>query len=175
MLATYSAVFSRPSIFRLATPSSINWGIKVVGGQVLRAQEILDVVKIHEPAVADDLIRHAARLGALAPIGRTASQRLAGQALTRIGHAEGTVDENFQGKVDRPADAADLGQRQLARQDDSRATELAGQRNPFLARDRHLGRRVDLEIGRDRMDQPGQPQVLNDDRVNAGRWPARGR
>ena len=174
MLATYSAVLSRPSIFRLATPSSINLGDQVVGGQVLGAQKVLDVVKIHEPAVADDLIRHAARLGAFAPIRRPASQRLAGQALPRIGHAKRTVDEHLQGKVDRPADAADFRQRQLASEDDSRAAELAGELNPFLAGDRHLGRRVDLEIGRDRADQPRQSQILDDHRIDTGLRPGRG-
>ena len=106
-------------------------GDQVVGRQILGAQEILDVVEVDEPAVADDLIRHAARLGALAPIRRPAAERLAGQALSRIGHAERTVDEDFQGKVDRPADAADLGQRELAGQDDSRATQLAGELQPL--------------------------------------------
>ncbi len=142
---------------------------QVVGGQVLWAQKILDVVKVDAPAVADDLIRHAAGLGALAPIRRAASQGLAGEALSRIGDAERTVNEHFDRKVDRPADPADLSQCQLACQDDPRATELAGERDPFLARDRHLGRRVDLEVGRDRVDQPGQSQVLHDDRVDAGR------
>ena len=144
-------------------------GDQVVGGQVLRAQEILDVFQVDHPAVANDLIRHAACLGTFAAIRRASAECLAGQALARIGDAERTVDEHFDRKVDRPANAADLGQCQLAGQNHSRATQLAGERDAFLARDRHLGRGVDLEIGRDRVDQPGQSQVLHDHRVDAGR------
>ena len=168
MLATYSGVLSRPSIFRLATPSSISCGNQVVGGQVLRAQKVLDVVQVDLPAVADDFIRHATGLGAFAPIRRAAAECLAGQALARIGDAECTVDEHLDRKVDRLPNATDLGQRQLAGQDDPRATEVSGEGDPFFARDRHLGRRVDFEIGRDRVDQPGQSQVLHDDGVDAG-------
>ena len=103
MLATYSAVFSRPSIFSEATPTLDQLGNQVIRRQILGAQKILNVLEIDELAVADDLVRHAAGLGAFAPIRRPAAQGLAGQALPGIGHAERAVDEDFDGEVDRRA------------------------------------------------------------------------
>ena len=79
------------------------------------------------------------------------------------------MDEHLERESRSPGGCGRSRQGQLAGQDDARATQLAGERDPFLARDRHLGRRVDLEIGRDRADQAGQPQVLNDHGVNTGR------
>ena len=50
-------------------------------------------------------------------------------------------------------------------------------RTPSALGDRHLGRGVDLQVGRDGPDQPGQAEVLDDHRVDArlghagGPWP----
>ena len=68
-------------------------------GQVLRAQEVLDVLQVDEAAVADDLIGHPARLGTFAPVGRAAAERLTRQALTRIRHAERAVDKHLDGEL----------------------------------------------------------------------------
>ena len=169
MLATYSAVLRRPFDLERRDSQLDQSRNQVIRRQVLRAQEILNVFEIDKLAVADDLVRHAAGLGALAPVCGPAAQRLAGQALPRIGHAERAVDEDLDREVDRFADPVDFGQRQLAGQDDARAAQLARQRHPFGARDRHLGRRVNLKIGRDRPDEPDKPEVLHDHRVDAGR------
>ena len=88
---------------------------QVEGGEVLGAEQVLDVVQIDKLAVANDLVRHAARLGAFASIGRPATERLAGETLPRISHAESAMNEHFEGKIDRLADPADLGEIQLAR------------------------------------------------------------
>ena len=124
-------------------------------------------VEVLELAVADDLVGHPAGLGALAPVGRAAAERLAGEALARVGDAEGAVDEDLDGQARLPADPGDLVERKLAGQDHARAAQLAGQPDPFLAGDRHLGRGVDLQVGRDRADQPGEAEVLDDHRVDA--------
>ena len=169
MLATYSGALSRPSIFRLATPELDQPRDQVVGREVLRAQEILRLAQVDVLAVADDLVGHPAGLGALAAVGRAAAEGLAGQALARIGDAEGPVDEDLERQLGLAADLADLGERELPGQDHARAAELGRQPDPFLAGDRHLGRGVDLQVGSDRPDQPGQAQVLDDHRVDARR------
>ena len=68
---------------------------QVVSRKVLGAQKILSLPEIHGLAVADDLVGHPAGLGALAAVRRAAAQRLAGQALARIGHAECAVHEDL--------------------------------------------------------------------------------
>ena len=120
---------------------------QVVRGKVLRAEEILSLVQVHELAVADDLVGHPAGLGTLAAVRRAAAQGLAGQALAGVGHAERAVDEDLDGHVRLLADLADLVQRQLAGEDDPRAAQLLRQPEPLGAGDRHLGRGVDLQVG----------------------------
>ena len=79
------------------------------------------------------------------------------------------MDEDLHGQVGLPADAGDLAEGELAGQDHPGAAQLARQLDARFAGDRHLRRAVDLEIRGDRPDQPGQADVLDDDRVNAGR------
>ncbi len=141
-------------------------GNQVVRRKILRAQEILDVVEILKRAVADDLVGHPARLGALAPVGRSTPECLAGQALTGVGHAERSVHEDLDREPGSTADPGDLGQRELAGEDDARTAQLARQPDPLGARDRHLGRGVDLQVGRQGADQPGQAEVLDDHRID---------
>ena len=83
-------------------------GDQVEGGQVLRAEQVLRFTEVNGLAVADDLVGHAASLGALAAIGRPAAERFAGEALARIRDAERTVNEHFERHVGLAANLADL-------------------------------------------------------------------
>ena len=69
---------------------------QVVCCKILWAQEIINVSQVHDLAVFDQFIAHAAGLGALPPIGRAATQGFTGQALAGVGDAKGTVDKGFQ-------------------------------------------------------------------------------
>ena len=68
---------------------------QVVGGQVLRGEEVGLVPQLAAGAVDDQLVREPAGLGALAAVGRPPAQGLAGQALAGVGDAEGAVDEDL--------------------------------------------------------------------------------
>ena len=141
---------------------------QVISRQVLGAQQILNVVEINELAVADDLIRHAARLGALTPIRRAATERLAGQTLSGISDAQGAMDEDFNRKIDRFANSVDLSQCQLAGENHARAAQVAGECNSRGARDGHLRRGVDFKVRSDGANEPNETQVLHDDGVDSG-------
>ena len=143
-------------------------GDQVVRREVLRAEEVLRLAEVDVLAVADDLIGHPAGLGALAAVGRPAAEGLAGQALARIGHAERAVDEDLDrhvglGRGPCAISSSDSSRARITREQPSSAAS----RDPFLAGDRHLGRGVDLQVGSDGPDQPGQAQVLDDHRVDA--------
>ena len=76
-----------------------------------RAQEVLGVTQINGSAVAEDLIRHPAGLGALAPVGRPTAESLAGEALTQVRDAECPLDEHFARQVRLLPDRRDLSDR----------------------------------------------------------------
>ncbi len=168
MLATYSGRLE-PALDLQARDAELDqsWD-QVERREVLRAEQVLDVGEVEDLAVADDLVGEPAGLGAFAPVGRPAAERLAGQALAGVGDAEGAVDEDLDGKVGVVADPGDLAEGQLAGQDHPRAAELLREPDALGAGDRHLGRGVDLQVGRDRPDQPGQANVLDDHGVDSG-------
>ena len=98
MLATYSGDLSRPSIFKRGHAEAHQLRQDFQPGEVLRAEQVLPVAERDEFAVGHQLVGHAAGLRALAAIGRTAAQRLAGQALAGVSDTERAVNENLQGK-----------------------------------------------------------------------------
>ena len=67
-------------------------------GQVLGAQQVLTVSEVNLRSVGNQFVRHAARLRALATIGGASAQHFAGEALSGIGHTQGTVNKDFQRK-----------------------------------------------------------------------------
>ena len=71
-------------------------GQHIEGGKILRAQEVAAVAELDQPAVGEQLVGHAAGLGALAAVGGAAAQRFARQALAGVGHAERAVDEDLE-------------------------------------------------------------------------------
>jgi len=78
---------------RHAQPSQL--ADQVVGRQVLRAEKIGVVAQVAPPAVDDQLVGHAAGLGALAPVGAASTQGLARQALAAVRHTQRAVNEHF--------------------------------------------------------------------------------
>ena len=117
--------------------------------------------QVQRPAVADQLVRRAASLGALASIGRASAERLAGEALPGVGHAEGPVDEGLQADAGLGVDLGDLADRQLAGQHHSLEPQRLRHGKALGAGQGHLGRGVHRQLGADLADQPGQSEVLH--------------
>jgi hypothetical protein len=68
-------------------------------GEILGGQKIGSVAEIFGFSIDLKAIREATGLGALPAVGASATQNFTGQALARVGDAEGSVDKNFQGKA----------------------------------------------------------------------------
>ena len=143
-------------------------------GEVLRGEEIGLVAEVADHAVDHEFVRQAAGLGAFAAVGRAAAERFARQALAGIGDAEGAVDEDFE--VERFAlgglfrlHLLHLRDRDFAAEDGERGAETAGVIDARRARDRHLRRSVDREVGGDPADEAADAGVLDDGGINAGR------
>ena len=172
MLATYSGVFSRPSILNGTHARGDQLGNQSIGRQILRAEQILLLAQVDVAAVANQLIGQSAGLRALAAVGTATAQRFAGQALTRIGHAQRAVDEHLQRHRRAPGDCGDLVDRQLAGQHHALDPQLLGQADRLGTGHRHLRRGVNRQVGTDRANQPRQAQVLHQHGVDAGRGDA---
>ncbi len=167
--ATYSGVFSRPSILNEITPASIKVGNELVSGQILRAQQILDVVRVDVATVADQIVGEPAGLGALPAVGAPPSERLAGQTLSRVGDAQGAVDERFERQRRWLVNLPHLADRQLAGHHHAIDSERSRELNPFGAGQGHLGRRVNRQSRGDGADESHDSQILHQHRVDAGR------
>ena len=85
----------------------------------MRAEQIRLVAEVALLAVDDQLVRQAARLGALPAVGRAAAEGFGGQALPRLRHAQRPVDEHFHGHIDRRGDLRDLLDGEFAGEDGS--------------------------------------------------------
>ncbi len=140
-----------------------------VGGQVLRAEQVLHRAQVDLAAVADQLIGQAAGLGALAAIGAAAAERFAGQALARIGDAQRAVNEHLQRHRGLAVDVGDFVDRQFPGQDHPFDPQPRDQLDRLGAGERHLRGGVDGEIRRNGFDQPHGAQVLDQDGVDPGR------
>src|SRR5207249_5089497 len=139
---------------------------------------------------------HATGLRAFAAIGGPSAQRLAGEALTGVGDAQRTVDENFQRQLwvagcglvvgwpirtatRNPQIAArlpschlnllDLFQRTFAGEHDEIATEFAGEFDAASAGYGHLRRGMNREIRRELANPAAYSHVLHDGGVHSGR------
>ncbi|OQB92401.1 MAG: hypothetical protein BWX86_01839 [Verrucomicrobia bacterium ADurb.Bin122] len=146
-------------------------GQQVDAGEVLRAEQVFAVAERDELPIAEELVRQAAGLGALAAVGGAAAERLAREALAGVGHAEGAVHEDLQrerrGGLGR-LDGGEVGEGVFAGEHDELRAELAGKLHAGGAGDRHLRGGVDREIGRERADEAGDADVLHDGGIDSG-------
>jgi hypothetical protein len=96
MLATYSGRFQPALDLERGDAGAHEVGQHVEAGEILRAEQVAAVAEVNLPAVGDEIVGQAAGLGAFAAVGGAAAERLAGEALAGIGHAERAVHENLQ-------------------------------------------------------------------------------
>jgi hypothetical protein len=135
--------------------------------EVLRRKQVPHRAELPSLAVDDQVVRHAARLRALAAIGGAAAPDLARQALARPAHAERAVHEDLELEVGPLVDARDLLDRQLARQDRAHDPEPPRELAALGRRDRHLRRGVQRQPRHDLLREPRDAEVLHDRRVRA--------
>ena len=166
------------------------FGQHIEGGEILRAQEVAPVAELDQPAIGEQLVRHPAGLGALAAIGGASTQRLAGQALAGVGHAERTMDEDLERHSRRrlPAgrrlitagwsgpegalrslDGRDFPGRVFPGQHDKIGAQLFRESDTGCAGDRHLGGAMDRKVGRKRANEAADAHVLHNGGVDTGR------
>ena len=138
---------------------------EIAGGEEIL--ELLVAARRLGAAVDDQIVRHAAALRALAPVGAAVLQSLAGQALAAPAHAERAVDEALQLQICARGHGPDLVDGKLARQHHPRDSERLRHRRGLGGRDGHLGGRMQGELGADLAREPGDAEVLDDDRVRA--------
>ena len=163
----------------------------VEAGEVLRREEVVAPAQLDFVAVGDEFVGHPAGLRALAAIGAASAERLAGEALAGVSHAERAVDENLDrqwgmgngewGIGGRDGSGARLRNSQFAihnfsdlldgtlpRQHHEVAAQLAGEGHARRAGDGHLRAGVDGEVRREPADEPGDAHVLHDGGVHPG-------
>ena len=132
--------------------------------QILGTEQVTSVAQIDWLAVGDQAIRHPTGLGADTAIGRAPAERFAGEALSRVGHAEGAVHEGFQGDLAgrRGMERGDFAHRHFPGEHHQLAAQPAGKLDPGRAGDGHLGGGMQRKVGRQASDQPTDPHVLDD-------------
>ncbi len=141
-----------------------------VCSQVLRADQVTDAAKVHALSVTDQLVRHATRLGTLAPVGAAAAERQARQALSGIAHAECSVNEHLQFDRGLAADLGDLGNRQLAGEHHSADSKCFRHPDALATGQRHLRRGVNGQFRANRLRQSSHAEVLHQQGVDTGRY-----
>lgn len=121
--------------------------------------------------IHDQLVGEPAGLGAFTAVGAALAEGLAGEALPRIGHAQGAVHEHLQRHVQLTLpqlalQAAQVGEGQLAGEHHPRTPQRCSLRDTGRAGDRHLGGSMDRQLRRQDAGQARQADVLNDQRIN---------
>ncbi len=139
------------------------------GGEVLRRKEVAALAEIAQRPIDHHPVGEAAGLGALAAIGAPLAERFAGEALSRIGDAEAPWTKTSRGGLPDSENRAISRSGKLPRQDDPRRAEPGREAGPLRRCNCHLGRGVDLDVGRDRPRQFDQPEVLDNDGVDPRR------
>ncbi|EAU63271.1 hypothetical protein STIAU_0116, partial [Stigmatella aurantiaca DW4/3-1] len=137
--------------------------------EILGAEQVLHLAEFPRLPIDDQVIRQAARLGALPSVRRAPSPGLAGQALAAPGHAERAVDEDLQLDLRLPSQPADLRRGQFAGDDGAAEPQPLGEPHPFRAGERHLRGGMQLELGADRPGQQGHRRILHDECIHPGR------
>src|SRR5262245_58600953 len=85
--------FEPPFNFETANARLDEFRHEVIGGKVLRTQQVFDVAQVDVIPVAYEVVRQAAGLRALAPVCAAATERFARETLARIGHAQRPVNK----------------------------------------------------------------------------------
>ena len=141
----------------------------VVGGEVLRAEEVGSVAEVAAGAVDDEVVGHAAGLGALAAIGAAAAECFAGEALAAVGDAECAVDEDLDRHLGLRRDRSGFRRAKVrGRGRRGRCRARRAKSMPRRLGERHLRRGVDGESRCDAMDEADESEVLHDDGVDSG-------
>ncbi len=140
-----------------------------VARQVLRAEQIGPIAKFADLAIRDQFVWQSARLGTLPAVGTAAAERFAGETLTGVSDAKCPVNEHLDRHARSRRHLAHIGNGQFASQDDAANIEmLAGPLDAPRLGERHLRGCVNVQTGGHSRNEPGQPQVLNDDRIGPG-------
>ncbi len=168
MSATYCGVLVAPLDLERVDPDRDELRHLGERHQVAGREQVALVQKRLVRAVDDQVVREPAGLGALAPVGRAAAPGLAAEALARVAHAQGAVDERLELDVGGGGDAPEVVERELAAQHHPAHAVGGGERDALGAGDRHLGRAVHRQGGHHGARQPRHAHVLHDDRVGAG-------
>ncbi|SSW86587.1 Uncharacterised protein [Klebsiella pneumoniae] len=137
-----------------------------VGGLVVILHREQVFFKCHHAAlVVFQGIRQTAGLRAVAAVGAAARLRVGNIALAGIGHAQRAVDEEFNRRVCRLVNIADLIQVQLARQNDLRKTDVGEELRLLYRADITLGTGVQFN---GRNIQLQHAHILNDQGIHPG-------
>lgn len=141
---------------------------EVVGGKILRGEEIGFIAEVFHFAIDDKIVGEAAGLGTLATIGTAAAEGFAGEALAGISDAEGAVNEDFHGEDGGARDFFDFWNGELAGEDDAFHAEGFDEADAAGFGEGHLGGAVDGEGGAHLVDELNKAEILDDDGIDAG-------
>ena len=108
------------------------------------------------------------------PIGGTATQGFAGEALPGIGDTESTVDEDLQRQGEIPflelsLNSVDVFDGTFPRQHHQLAAKFLSKGDPGGTGHRHLGRSVDGKVGGEMANQPANAHILHNHRIHPGK------
>ena len=110
-------------------------------------------------AIADHVIGQTAGLSALASIGTAATERLTGETLPGVGHAQRSMHKHLQWHGGLFSDRVDFLEREFTGHHHPLHTELLGKRDGLAARERHLGGCVEWQLRAD-LPQPSCPTYV---------------
>ena len=113
-------------------------GNQIVGGQILRTQEISNLLEVNIFTVANHFIRQSTGLSALSTVGTPPTQTLARQTLPGIGHTKRPMHENLKRHGRMLTDLSDLVEAQFPGQNHSVKIQVIDCRNPLSTGKRHL-------------------------------------
>ena len=135
--------------FEAADPGGDHLGHVVESGKVAGRKQVAGFARGSLFAIHHQVVRQAAGLGALAPIGAAAAPGFGRKALAGIGDAEGAVDEDFEVGLRFLVDNGDFVEGQFPGQGDAVGALGEGELDAFGAGNAGLGGGVKLEIGGD--------------------------
>ena len=144
---------------------------EVDGGEVLGAEEVAVLAEVLDFSIDEDFVGHAAGLGAFAAVCGALAEGFAGEALAGVGDAEGSMDEDFDGRCGfgRGGDFGDLLDGELAGEDGAlHGEEGLDEFEAIGGGDGHLGRGVEFDVWGDFSGHFGKAEVLDDEGVDSG-------
>ena len=144
-------------------------GDLVNGGQVLWGEKIGSIAEVAGLPVDLEGVRKAAGLGAFAPVGAAATEDLAGETLTGVGDAEGSMDKDLQREPGGIGGCGELGkfaQGKFPREDREVESLAAGEGDAFGRGQGHLGGGMELNLRANRLGEADEAEILDDESVN---------